>query len=345
MKLAGKHIANREIFLHVLFWLTWVISFTLVQSLGRGAGEFFVWLMYYLITLPVFVAHTYLIAYWLIPNTFYKGRFLLLFTGIFVLLIVFSALELVVSNELIFKVFDPSKVFGPGYLNFQNIIISGIGNHYIILVFLAIKVGRAWHRSVMRKDEIQQLNLETELEIYRYQLQPKIMLHLMEELGYITRNSPEKSSEMIIRISGFLNLLLNESREELIRLNEEVDLVKSFIGIHTLALGDRFKNNFIVNGNLKSFVVPPLLMLSVINNAIKIAYQCNNSFESAVVIKAEKKYLLLTFTLWSEVEFRLKTFDALEITRKRLDFRFPGKYRLIDNEDENFREISLEIFY
>ena len=345
MKLAGKHIANREIFLHVLFWLTWVISFTLIQSLGRGAGEFFVWLMYYFITLPVFIAHTYLIAYWLIPITFYKGRFLLLIVGIFVLLLVFSVLELVVSNELIFKSFDPSKVFEPGYLNIQNIIISGIGNHYIILVFLAIKVGRAWFRSQMRKDEIQQINLEAELEIYRYQLQPKIMLYLMEELGYVTRNNPEKSPEMIIRISGFLNLLLNESRAELIPLSEEVELVKSFIGIHTLALGNRFKNNFIESGNLKSYVVPPLLMLSVINNAVKIAYRCNISFESAVIIKAEKKYLLLTFTLWSEDEFRIETLDAIEITRKRLDLRFPGKYRLIDEEDENFREISLEIFY
>ena len=345
MKLAGKHIANREIFLHSLFWLMWIVSFTLVQSLGTGRNEFFLWLMYYIITLPVFMVHTYLIAYWLIPRTFYKGHFLLLIGGVFGLLIIFSVLELVVSNELVFKVFDESKVFEPGYLNFKNILISGIGNHYIILVFLAIKVGRAWYHSQMKKQEIQQMNLETEMEIYRYQLQPKIMLHLMEELGYITRNEPEKSSEMIIRISNFLNQLLSESREELIPLSEEIEIVKNFTEIHAFALGNRLKNNFNVSGNLKSFVVPPLLMLSVINNAIKVAYRCNNSFESNVIIKAEKKYLLLTFVLWSEQEFSLDTFDAIEITRKRLEYRFPGKYRLIDDDDSNFRQISLEIFF
>lgn len=132
------------------------------------------------------------------------------------------------------------------------------------------------------------MNLETELETYRYQLQPKVMLNLMEELGYITRNEPEKSSEMIIRISNFLNKLLSESHEELIPLYEEIEIVKSFTGIHAFALGNRMKNNFSVSGNLKSFVVPPLLMLSVINNAIKVAYRCNNFFESTVIIKAEK---------------------------------------------------------
>lgn len=345
MKLAGKHIANREIYLHSLFWLTWIVSFTLVQSLGSGRNEIFVWLMYYIITLPVFIAHTYIFAYWLIPSTFYKGRFLLLIVGAFVLLLIFSVLELIVSNELVFKVFDESKAFESGYLNFKNIVISGIGNHYVLLVFLAIKVGMEWYRSQMKKKEIQQMNLETELEIYRYQLQPKVMLHLMEELGYITRNEPQKSSEMIIRISNFLNQLLHESHEELIPLSEEIEIVKNFIGIHSFALGDRLKNNFIIDGNLKSYVVPPLLLLSVINNAIKVAYRCNNSFESTVIIKAEKKYLLLTFALWSEQEFRLNTFDAIEITKKRLDYRFPGKYRLIDDEDSNFRQISLEIFF
>jgi sensor histidine kinase YesM len=344
MRLAGKHIDNHKIIFHALFWLTWVISFTLVQSLGVGKNEFFVWLMYYIITLPVFVIHTYIIAYWLIPRTFYKNRFLLLFLGAFILLLIFSVLELIISNELVFKIFDESKAFNSGYLDFKNIVISGIGNHYIILVFLAIKVGKAWYQSQTKKIEIQQMNIETELEIYRYQLQPKVMLNLMEELGYISRNDPKKSSEMIIRISNFLNQLLHESREELIPLSEEIDIVKSFLGIHVYTLGNRLINNFNISGNLKSFVVPPLLMLSVINNAIKVAYRCNNSFESTVIIKAEKKYLLLTFTLWSEQEFRLDTFDAIEITKKRLDYRFPGKYRLIDDEDSNFRQISVEIF-
>lgn len=345
MKLVGKHIANREVFQHILFWITWIISFTLVQSIGTGQNDFFVWLMYYIITLPVFVIHTYLIAYWLIPQTFYKRRFLYLFIGGFLLLLVFSALELVVSNEFVFKVFDNSKAFEPGYLNFKNIVISGIGNHYIILVFLAIKVGKAWYQSQIVKKEIQQMNIETELEIYRYQLQPKVMLHLMEELGYVTRNQPEKSSEMIIRISNFLNLLLRESKEELIPLAEEIEIIKSFTAIHEFALENRLEINFSISGNLKSFVLPPLLMLSVINNAIKVAYRCNNSFESNVIIKAEKKYLLLSFTLWSEQEFRLDINAATEITKKRMDFRFPGKYRLIDDEDSNFRQISVEIFY
>jgi sensor histidine kinase YesM len=322
----------------------WVISFTLIQSLGKSIHEYFVWLMYYIITLPVFIVHTYVIAYWLIPNAFFKKRYALFFLGIVILLVVFSIIELIMSNELVFKFFDPLRVFNSGYLNLKNIVISGIGNHYIILVFLAIKAGRSWYSAKNIKDELMRSNLETELEIYRYQLQPQLVLSLMEKLEQITETETEKSPEMIVKISNFLNQFLYEGSDELIPLTLEVKLIEEFLDIHNHAIGERFTNNFIVNGKLGTYIVPPLLLLPILNDAIKIVYECNESFESTVIIKGEKKYLLFSFSFWSEKEFRITANENIEITRKRLNYRFPGKFRLIENVDENFREFSIEIF-
>lgn len=343
---SGKlHIDRKEFVLHAIFWLTWVVSFTMIQALGGGPEEYFVRLMYYLITLPVFMAHTYLIAYWLLPRTFFSGKYLLFILGILILLIVFSVIELVVSNELVFRIFDPSKVFAPGYLNFTNIVISGVGNHYIILVFLAIKAGRSWYKAESRKEELIRSKTETELEIYRYQLQPQMILTIVEELEQLTNEDPDKVPGTIIKVSDFLNRFLYEGKEDLIPLELEVKLIEEFLAIHKEALGKRLKSNLVVNGNLRSFVVPPLLLLPFINNAIKMVYGCNNSFESTVIIKAERKYLLFSFSFWSEKEFSLADNENNEITKKRLNYSFPGKHRLIENIDSNFREISLEIFY
>lgn len=344
MNLASIHIDRREIILHVFFWIIWIVSFVLVQSLGKGQSEYFVWTMYYLITLPIFMAHTYLIAYWLIPGYFFKANYLVFAAGVIILFFVFSIIELLVSCELVFRYFDPSKVFEPGYLNWENIVISGIGNHYIILVFLAIKAGRSWYNSKNMKEELLQSKMETELEIYQYQLQPKLILTLIKEMEKLAVREPEKAPEMIIKISGFLNRFLFEGKEDLIPLQLEVKLLEEFLEIHEHALGERLTNNFVVSGNLKPFVVPPLLLLPFLNNAIKVAYECNNSYESTVIIKAEKKYLLFSFNYWSEESFRLDDDKNIEITKQRLNYRFQGKHRLIENIDENYREISLEIF-
>lgn len=344
MKLAGKNIDKREIVLHTIFWLLWVISFTLIQSLGLKFDQYVVWFLYYIITLPVFMVHTYLIAYLLLPKAFFKKHYFLFGFAFFIFLILFSVIELIVSNELVFKVFDPSKVFEPGYLNIQNIIISGIGNLYIILVFLAIKAGRSWYTAKSKKDELLLSNMETELEIYRYQLQPKLILSLMDELEQITKEKTERSPEMIIKISNFLNRFLFEGHDELIPLQLEIKLIEEFLDIHKLAVGERFTSNFIVNGHLKSYVVPPFILLPFLNEAIKLIYKCNDSFESTVIIKGEKKYLLFSFSFWSEKEFKLTDYENSKITRRRLNYSFPGKFRLIENIDDNFREFSIELF-
>ena len=344
MKFYNLHIDKKRTLLHVLFWITWVVVFVIVQGIGGGRAEYFTWLMYYLITLPIFVIHTYLIAYWAVPKFFFSGRYIeFIFIG-FLFLVIFSVAELLVSNELIFRFFDPSKMFNPGYLNPRNILISGIGNHYVIFVFLAIKAGKSWYSTEQRRQELVLSSVETELEIYQYQLQPKLILSLVEQMERLAIQNPAKAPELIIKVSGFLNRFLFEGKGDMISLALDVRLLEEYLGIHQLALGERVKINFVTNDNLKPFTVPPLLLLPFLYDSLKIVYECNNTFEISVLIKTERKYLLFSFTLWSEENFLLGENNNVEITKQRLNYKFRGKHRLIENIDDNFREISLEIF-
>lgn len=338
------HTDSGRIVRHILFWLTWILSFTVIQSIGYGKTEWFVWLMYYVITLPVFMAHTYIIAYGLLPLAKKEDRYVTCILGILFLLPVFSIIELFVSNELVFRIFDPERFHEKSNMDLKNVLISGIGNHYIILVFFAIKAGRSWYTSKNRRDELLLWKMETELEIYRYRLQPGLVLSLLNDLDQINYSDPGKSPEMIVKISTFLNRFLFEWKEELIPLQLDIQITNDFLEIHKLAAGERFRSNLVASGNLKPFVIPPFLLLPFLNDAVKLIYGCNESFESNVLIRGEKGYLLYSFTFWSETAFPLKQVPEVEMIRKRLNFAYPGKYRLIVSTDENFIELSLEIF-
>jgi len=343
MQIAGKHINPVIFVLHCLFWLSWIIGFTVIQSLGKGMHECFVWLMYYLITLPVFIAHTYLIAYWLVPHYFLKRRYILFGSWLMLFLVVFSVVELIVSNEFVFRIFDPSKCFARGYLNTGNILISGLGNHYIILVFLAFKAVKSWHEAKNRKEELETQNLETELEIFRYQLQPQLILSIIIELEQLSEVKSVKVPEMIVRISDFINQLLAETKAELIQLEKEINLIREFLSIQELAFGRRVKTNLAINGKIAGRVVPPLLIIPLLNKAFQIINKCGYEFECNVIIKVEKKYILFSFSLWSENDFKLTTHKTKGLIKKRLMYNYQNKYRIIENEDVNFHEVSIEI--
>jgi hypothetical protein len=345
MKWDPNHIGKQRILLHAGFWLTWVISFTVLQSLGLGREMFYLWFRYYLITLPVFVLHTYLIAYWLIPLTFYKNRYGLFTAGIAVFLLLFSVIELIVSNELVFKPFGQEFAFEPNYLNLQNILISGIGNHYIILVFLAIKVGKAWHQAQNMRNAEQRLNEEANMEIYHYRHQPRLMLHLMDALQDTISKSPQKAPEQIILISNFFNHFLNENHSDWQPLLAETELMERFMDINKLAMGNHFKGEIKLKGNLKPFVIPPFLFLPVLEFAIKTGKMCNDLFECTVFITGENRKLYFAVELCSESRFELSGSRDSEMLRLRLHHYFPGKFRLTEETDEYFRKLQLEIFY
>lgn len=345
MKWTQSHIGKQRILLHTSFWLAWVISFTVLQSLGQGRESFSMWFRYYIFTLPVFVVHTYLIAYWLVPQTFYKKRYGLLITGIAVFLPVFSVIELIVSNELVFKFFNSKIHPNTGYLNAKNIIISGIGNHYILLVFFAIKAGQEWYHAQRRKNEEQQWNEKTELEIYHYQLQPRLMLHLMEILRHNAAQNLAKTPELIIHISNFFNLFLKENHADWRPLLAETNLMERYIEIFRLGLCDRFGCKIQLNGNLKPFVIPPFLFLPVLEFAMKTGKKCNERFDCTVFIKGENRKLNFSVELWSENRLEISGNHDVEMLQLRLAHHFPGKFRLKEENDENFWMLHLEIFY
>ena len=132
---------------HLMFWLCWVIGFTFVKSFGASSEIYLGWFSYYLLTLPIFVTHTYLVAYVLIPLFFNKKGipvFIVLFLGLFY---GFSVLELLLSNEFIFKWYQTGSDITDDYLRAGNVVASGLGNLYIVLVFLAARTVREWYNA------------------------------------------------------------------------------------------------------------------------------------------------------------------------------------------------------
>ncbi len=342
MNQKGVYTGKHDLKLHVLFWLVWVVSFTLLQSMGQGSNAFLYWLTYYLVTLPVFILHTYLIAYFIVPITFLKNKYFLFGMLLLVSLVIFSVAELVISTALIDRYFYPERMPVQGLLSIKNIFISGIGNHYIILVFLAVKAGKAWYRSqIMERDE-QLINLDAGFEIYLYQLQPRMMHHLMKLLGKVIKAEPQKAPDMIIRISGFLNRLLKEAVREHTTLSEEMNLVKDYFGLYEYAPVYQQDINCKVSGDLSSVKVPSCLFLPVFDAALN---SCNGM---AGICSVDGE----TFDHGFRLHIRINNLQAknkedsddVDMLQKRLQRSFNGNYHISDKTTGGYRQIDLEVF-
>ena len=236
-------IENR-MFRHAIFWLAWIVVFTFVKSFGESLNGYLGWLTYYIITLPLFIAHTYLVVYWAAPKLL-RGFRILIFVLVFIaLLMLFSFLDLLISDRILNPIFPELFKSSDLYFSPGNIIINGIGNLYIILVFAAIKMIRIWYLADMQNRNIIAKNLMNQRSDANAGIQPGMLMHSMKEIEILSRNESEKVAEAIALLSELLNNVMLAQKIIYVRLDEEIRNVKKLFRLYSLLMDtDPFRLN------------------------------------------------------------------------------------------------------
>jgi hypothetical protein len=264
----GKYLnilVEHKFWRHFLFWTCWVLGFTFIKSFGKAPGIYPFWLFYYLATLPLFMAHTYLVAYWLAPR--YTSKQLLPVFGILFLLLFygFSILEMWVSHAYIFRHFPAGSIMDENSLNYGNVIRNGLGNLYIVLVFLASKTIWDWSRYTMKQKELQQGILKDQMEETMTRVQP---LMLIFAIDYIQRMVEEQSpdvSRAIAMTSELLSEVMIYHEEGRPWISREIGLVRKLADLVGVLRGEKPEVEYFVSGDPEEIDLPPMILFSFVD--------------------------------------------------------------------------------
>ena len=250
---------------HLLFWMCWIFGFTFIKSFGQPFPIYLDWLAYYLVTLPIFAAHTYLVAYLLIPllaNKRLIPLFILLFLGFFY---GFSMLELLVSNEWIYHWTDIDQEVISAYLEPSNVIRSGVGNLYIVLVFLAARTIRHWYLADRQQKELAREELQSQMKEAVSRVQPAMLLFAVDRLDLMVNRSSPDVTAAIAKTSELLSdvMIYHEQRSKLFSM--EVGLVNKLISLVSLFRGEAPDIEIMVSGDPDQIQMPPMILFSVMD--------------------------------------------------------------------------------
>ncbi len=125
--------------------------------------------------------------------------------------------------------------------------------------------------------ELQKALLEGELAAAKVQslegqLQPHFLFNALHSVGGLIRNdrSPE-ALQTLSALGGLLRATLEHGTEPEVSFERELALVQHYLDIEAIRLGDRLKVTTKVDAGLDSIPVPPLLLLPLVENAVKYA--------------------------------------------------------------------------
>jgi hypothetical protein len=264
----GRRVASlmhNRAWRHITFWVCWVVGFTFIKSFGQAYEVYFGWFSYYIVTLPIFVAHTYLVAYVLVPR-FLTKRFIPLFILLFLALFYgFSVLELLLSNEFIFKWYPTSSTPTENYLVPGNVITSGLGNLYIVLVFLAARTIRNWYLADHKRKELQQVELQQQMEDAMNKVQPMMLLYAIDHIEQMVERSSPGVTNAIAKTSELLSEVMMQHEEKQQMFIREIELVRKLVSLVELFRGTRPEVEFFISGDPGHIKLPPMILFSFVD--------------------------------------------------------------------------------
>lgn len=110
---------------------------------------------------------------------------------------------------------------------------------------------------------------EMQLQFLRTQLNPHFLFNSLNSIYSLVRSKSDKAPEAVITLSELMRYMLYEVGEEKVPLEKELDYIKNYIELQKLRLKDSYNVRSNIKGESKGLLVPPLLLISFIENAFK----------------------------------------------------------------------------
>jgi len=323
-------------FRHGIFWIFWVLGFTCIKSFGASFDIYLAWLVYYVLTLPVFVLHTYLVVYWL-GRKFLSGYRMILFVFLFLILMCsFSFLELIITDELLSGFFPGIFPGTPSYMDPVNILVSGVGNLYIILVFAAAKMVRSWHISQNHKQGIMEQNLHLERADVNAGIQPGLLLFSIEHIEQLAQAKSEEVPAKIATLSEIMNAAMQARKNLMIRVDEELYNLKRLLNFYSGLLSFELPKIRIEGENLSMKMLPSFILFSPLE--ILFRKLCLIPEGNILITIEEAGKVEIS---WESERIPMKNLDVGPVNEE-LNRLYPGRFSLLLHNLADHFSIQIE---
>ncbi len=110
---------------------------------------------------------------------------------------------------------------------------------------------------------------ESRLQTIATQLNPHFLFNSLNTLRALIDENPEQARNAVTQLSLVLRASLSSTDHMLIPLRDELAVVNALLDLELARFGDRLKVTRKVEENCKMILIPPLLLVTLVENAVK----------------------------------------------------------------------------
>jgi len=126
------------------------------------------------------------------------------------------------------------------------------------------------HRAQVDRVALQKQTLEAQLQLMRAQIEPHFLFNTLANAKRLCQTDVDRGLSMLDNLIIYLRAALPQMRDTAATtLGKEVDLVHAYVEVLAIRMGARLKFQFDVPAELCARQFPPMMLLTLVENAIK----------------------------------------------------------------------------
>ena len=110
---------------------------------------------------------------------------------------------------------------------------------------------------------------EIELNNLKSQLNPHFIFNALNSIRALVDENPDKSKMAINQLSNILRNSFATGKKGLTKFEDELKVVTDYLGLESIRFEERLKTEFDIDPDSLDFLVPPLMIQTLVENGIK----------------------------------------------------------------------------
>lgn len=239
---------------------------------------------------------------------------------------------------------EANREYHPFEMN--HIVAVCIGELYVLAMASSIYLTLTWLKERDRNRALRENQFKTKLKYLKNQIQPHFFFNTLNNLYALSLESSDKVPDVIIKLSKLMEYVLYDIEgTKFVPLIKEIDYIQNYIEIEKL----RFENVEVainIESNIDEIKIPPLLFISLLENAFKHGSLNNDKFKIKINCKIVNgsmlQFEIINNFVLSQNNKTQKGIGLIN-TKKRLKLIFKNNFTLEHKIKFNYYIVFLKI--
>lgn len=197
-------------------------------------------------------------------RSYFKAFWAVIATGI-----VFTVL-LILLVHFVYHIMDITSTLK---MSFLDMTFSALNITVFVLIwtilYVVIKSTIKLRNEKIKRLELEAALKEAQLNALKGQINPHFIFNSLNNIRALILENPEKSREMLTRMSEMLRASLNSDKTDLISISQELETVHNFIALSKIHMEERLLYVENIDESLLKAKIPPMTLQLLVENAIK----------------------------------------------------------------------------